>query len=52
MVDATAEIDQVFPLFAQGAPAVMVHTGDAVVGMITKADLLDFATGQKRPDLG
>ncbi len=52
MIESTAEIDQVFPLFAHGAPAVMVRTGDEVVGMITKADLLDFATGQKRPDLG
>ena len=52
VVESAAEIDQVFPLFAGGAPAVMVLTGDVVVGMITKADLLDFATGQKRPDHG
>jgi cystathionine beta-synthase len=50
IVEETAEIDQVFPYFATGAPAVMVRRGDAVVGMVTKADLLDFATNQKRND--
>ncbi len=52
MVESSAEIDEVFPLFAHGAPAVMVRSNNVVVGMITKADLLDFATGQKRAERG
>jgi cystathionine beta-synthase len=43
LVDANEEIERVFPLLATGSPAVLVQRDGIVVGVVTRADLLDFA---------
>jgi len=50
-VDANEEIERVFPLFGGGAPAVLVQREGKLVGVVTRADLLEFAARQpKRHD--
>jgi cystathionine beta-synthase len=50
LVDGAEEVERVFPLLASGSPAVLVQSGGAVIGIITRADLLDFVAhrGQGR----
>lgn len=43
LVDANDEIERVFPLFGGGAPAVLVQREGKLVGVVTRADLLEFA---------
>jgi cystathionine beta-synthase len=43
LVDANEEIERVFPLLSTGSPAVLVQREGRVAGVITRADLLDFA---------
>ncbi|MCC6674379.1 MAG: cystathionine beta-synthase [Thermomicrobiales bacterium] len=51
LVDANEEIERVFPLFGGGAPAVLVQREGKLVGVVTRADLLEFAARQpKRHD--
>jgi cystathionine beta-synthase len=42
LVDGAEEVERVFPLLASGSPAVLVQSGGKVIGIITRADLLDF----------
>jgi cystathionine beta-synthase len=51
LVDANEEIERVFPLLATGSPAVLVQRDGYVVGVVTRADLLEFAALQ-RPGRG
>ncbi len=46
LVDSSEEIERIFPLFAGGAPAVLVQREGLIVGVITRADLLEFAAHQ------
>lgn len=48
LVDANEEIERVFPLLASGSPAVLVEREGYVVGVVTRADLLEFAAHQSR----
>ncbi|MEZ4530149.1 MAG: cystathionine beta-synthase [Thermomicrobiales bacterium] len=51
LVDASEEIERVFPLFGSGAPAVLVQREGKLVGVVTRSDLLEFAARQpKRRD--
>jgi cystathionine beta-synthase len=43
LVDANEEIERVFPLLSTGSPAVLVQRNGVVAGVVTRADLLDFA---------
>lgn len=44
LVDANEEIERVFPLLTSGAsPAVLVQRDGCILGVVTRADLLDFA---------
>jgi cystathionine beta-synthase len=51
LVDANEEIERIFPLLATGSPAVLVQRDGYIVGVITRADLLEFAAHQ-RPGRG
>ncbi|HET9017821.1 MAG TPA: cystathionine beta-synthase [Thermomicrobiaceae bacterium] len=42
LVDVKEEVERVFPLLAAGAPAVLVQEQGALVGVLTRADLLEF----------
>ncbi len=51
LVDSNEEIERVFPLFGSGAPAVLVQRDGKLIGVVTRADLLEFAARQpKRRD--
>lgn len=51
LVDANEEIERVFPLFGSGTPAVLVQREGKLIGVVTRADLLEFAARQpKRRD--
>jgi cystathionine beta-synthase len=43
LVDANEEIERVYPLLTRDSPAVLVQKDGYVTGVITRADLLDFA---------
>jgi cystathionine beta-synthase len=47
LVDANEEIERVFPLLATGSPAVLVQRDGFLVGVVTRADLLEFAAHQR-----
>ena len=42
LVNEAEEVERVFPLLASGSPAVLVQRGGSVIGIVTRADLLDF----------
>lgn len=46
-IDAGEDIEQVFPVLAGGAPAVLVINEGRATGVFTRADLLDFAAHQR-----
>lgn len=46
LVDAGEEIERVFPLFNSGTSAVLVQREGILVGVVTRADLLEFAIHQ------
>jgi cystathionine beta-synthase len=48
LVDANEEIERVFPLLTSGSPAVLVQRDGYVIGVVTRADLLDFAAHQAK----
>jgi cystathionine beta-synthase len=47
LVDANEEIERIFPLMATGSPAVLVQRDGYIEGVITRADLLEFAALQR-----
>ncbi|MGE3799157.1 MAG: CBS domain-containing protein, partial [Thermomicrobiales bacterium] len=48
LVDASEEIERVFPLFGSGASAVLVQREGTLIGVITRADLLEYAVHQPK----
>jgi cystathionine beta-synthase len=48
LVDANEEIERIFPLFSSGSPAVLVQSNGLLVGVVTRADLLEFAAHQPK----
>ncbi|CAN5519180.1 cystathionine beta-synthase [soil metagenome] len=48
LVDASEEIERIFPLISSGSPAVLVQSNGILVGVITRADLLEFAAHQPK----
>ena len=48
LVDSSEEIERVFPLFSSGASAVLVQREGKLVGVVTRADLLEFAVHQPK----
>jgi cystathionine beta-synthase len=48
LVDASEEIERIFPLFSSGSPAILVQSNGLLVGVVTRADLLEFAAHQPK----
>jgi cystathionine beta-synthase len=48
LVDAGEEIERIFPLFSSGSPAILVQSNGLLVGVVTRADLLEFAAHQPK----
>ena len=42
LVDANEEVERVVPMLASGAPAVLVQRGGLLVGVVTRADVLEY----------
>ena len=42
LVDANEEVERVVPMLASGAPAVLVQRDGAILGVLTRADVLEF----------
>jgi cystathionine beta-synthase len=42
LVDANEEVERVVPMLASGAPAVLAQRDGAIIGVITRADVLEY----------
>jgi cystathionine beta-synthase len=42
LVDANEEVERVVPMLAAGAPAVLVQRDGAIIGVVTRADVLEY----------
>ena len=42
LVDANEEVERVVPMLASGAPAVLVQRDGTIIGVITRADVLEY----------
>jgi cystathionine beta-synthase len=42
LVDANEEVERVVPMLASGAPAVLVQRDGAIIGVVTRADVLQY----------
>ncbi|MBL8126966.1 MAG: cystathionine beta-synthase [Chloroflexia bacterium] len=42
LVDANEEVERVVPMLAAGSPAVLVQRDGAIIGVVTRADVLDY----------
>jgi cystathionine beta-synthase len=42
LVDANEEVERVVPMLASGAPAVLVQRDGAIIGVVTRADVLEY----------
>jgi cystathionine beta-synthase len=49
LVDANEEIERVIPLLAASTPAVLVQREGILIGVITRADILDHIAKQREP---
>ena len=53
LVDANEEVERVVPMLASGAPAVLVQRDGAIIGVVTRADVLEYVAhhrpGAERP---
>jgi cystathionine beta-synthase len=42
LVDANEEVERVVPMLAAGSPAVLVQRDGAIIGVVTRADVLEY----------
>ncbi len=42
LVDANEEVERVVPMLAMGSPAVLVQRGGLLIGVVTRADVLEY----------
>jgi cystathionine beta-synthase len=42
LVDANEEVERVVPMLASGAPAVLVQRDGTIIGVVTRADVLEY----------
>jgi cystathionine beta-synthase len=42
LIEAGEEVERIFPMLSAGSPAVLVHDGGELTGIVTRADLLEF----------
>jgi cystathionine beta-synthase len=47
LVDANEEVERVAPMLASGSPAVLVQRGGLLVGVVTRADVLEYVAHHK-----
>ncbi len=47
MVSVDEEVENIFPLFSANAPALVVEDGGVPVGIVSRADLLEFVAQQR-----
>jgi cystathionine beta-synthase len=47
LVDANEEVERVVPMLASGAPAVLVQRDGAIIGVVTRADVLEYVASQR-----
>jgi cystathionine beta-synthase len=48
LVDANEEVERVVPMLAAGAPAVLVQRDGAILGVLTRADVLEFVAHHRQ----
>ncbi|MGB3306375.1 MAG: cystathionine beta-synthase [Thermomicrobiales bacterium] len=48
LVDANEEIERVIPVLAANSPAVLVQRDGILIGVITRADILDYVAHQRQ----
>ncbi|MGI8486042.1 MAG: cystathionine beta-synthase [Thermomicrobiales bacterium] len=48
LVDANEEIERVIPVLAASSPAVLVQRDGILIGVITRADILDYVAHQRK----
>ncbi len=49
LVDANEEIERVIPILAANSPAVLVQRDGILIGVITRADILDYVARNRTP---
>jgi len=49
LVDANEEIERVIPILAANSPAVLVQRDGILIGVITRADILDYVARTRAP---
>lgn len=47
LVDANEEVERVVPMLASGAPAVLVQRDGAIIGVVTRADVLEYVANHR-----
>jgi cystathionine beta-synthase len=47
LVDANEEVERVVPMLASGAPAVLVQRDGAIIGVVTRADVLEYVASHR-----
>jgi cystathionine beta-synthase len=47
LVDANEEVERVVPMLAAGSPAVLVQRDGAIIGVVTRADILEYVAHQR-----
>ena len=48
LVDGNEEIERVVPMLAAGAPAVLVQREGALIGVVSRADVLEYVTHHRK----
>jgi cystathionine beta-synthase len=47
LVDANEEVERVVPMLATGAPAVLVQRDGTIIGVVTRADVLEYVANHR-----
>ena len=47
LVDANEEVERVVPMLASGAPAVLVQRDGEIIGVVTRADVLEYVANHR-----
>ena len=47
LVDANEEVERVVPMLATGSPAVLVQREGAIIGVVTRADVLEYVANHR-----
>lgn len=47
LVDASEEVERIVPMLASGAPAVLVQRDGTIIGVVTRADVLEYVASHR-----